>query len=283
MFKILITGSEGFLGSYIVDKLKNTFHDVIALNKINGDIVDINMWDSLPSVDLVIHLASKTSVPDSWFKTSEFINTNLNGTIACLEYCKKHKCKLIYFSSYLYGNAKDLPINEDSKLIINNPYALSKKMAEDSCIFYHDNFGIDIIILRPFNIYGPGQSNSFLIPLIIEQLYTSCTINVMDLSPKRDYVFIDDVYSAILNSMDLKGFHIFNIGSGKSYSVLEIINIIQKLASTSLIIKSSLSARKNEISDTIADITKAKNNLNWIPKWTIEEGIFHILKEYKKV
>ena len=282
MSKILITGSNGFIGKYLISKLTETLHDVITLNKTNGDIADANTWNSLPSVDIVIHLASKTFVPDSWANPSEFINTNLNGTICCLEYCRKHNSKLIYFSSYLYGNSKDIPINEQSKLLITNPYALSKKMAEDSCIFYHNNFAIDIIILRPFNVYGPGQSNLFLIPLIINQIYSKNVINVMDLSPKRDFVFIDDVYTAILKALNLHGFNIFNIGSGKSYSVMEIINITQKLANTSLNIVSGFSERNNEISDTIADISNARKILKWIPKWTIEDGILHTLTEYKK-
>ena len=140
---------------------------------------------------------------------------------------------LIILSTYLYGNPIKLPIDEISETFTSNPYALSKKISEDLCKFYSENFGVRITILRPFNVYGVGQSDKFLIPSLINQILNGTTISIKDLEPKRDYVYISDLIDSIIKCLSLDNkFEIFNIGSGISYSVKEIINIIQKQCNT---------------------------------------------------
>src|SRR5207249_744087 len=119
-----------------------------------------------------------------------------------------------FLSSYLYGNPSSLPIPETAPLVATNPYALSKRLAEEACRFYADSFGTSITVLRLFNVYGKGQHKSFLIPTILEQVKCSEQIGVKDLTPKRDYVHINDVVGAILKAAEpRKGLNIFNIGS----------------------------------------------------------------------
>lgn len=278
MTKVLVTGSNGFIGSNLLPKLQVLGYEIIGLNSKDGDVASEITWENLPEVDVVIHLAAKSLVPESWEKSYDYLRCNLLGTLNALNYCKKHNSKLIFISSYLYGNPEILPIKESAKIIASNPYALSKKLAEDTCEFFSKNENINVDIIRPFNVYGPGQSNNYLIQTVISQIKNSDVINVKDLEPKRDYIFIDDVSDAIILSIQSTGnFNVFNLGSGESYSVLEIINLIQEQLGTNHPIVSSNERRKVEIMNTVADNSNAKNILNWKPKYSIKEGIKKIL------
>jgi GDP-4-dehydro-6-deoxy-D-mannose reductase len=280
MSKILLTGSTGFVGKNLIPKLINLGHDVIQLSSKDGDIAKEETWTNLPQTEIVIHLASKTSVPESWIKSYDYINCNLMGTVNALNYCKKHNSKLIFISSYLYGNPDQLPIKENAALKPTNPYALSKLLSEQACEYYSKSENIKIVILRPFNIFGPGQSDNYLIQFVISQLETGNIIKVKDLIPKRDYIYIDDFTDAILNSLTLNSnFNIFNIGSGESYSVQKIIDIIQQLLNTNASVESENERRKNEIMDTIADISMANEILHWSPKISFIEGVQNILNK----
>ncbi len=281
MSKILLTGSTGFVGKNLIPKLINLGYDVIQLSSKDGDIAKEETWINLPRTEIVIHLASKTSVPESWAKSHDYINCNLMGTVNALNYCKQHNSKLIFISSYLYGNPDQLPINENASLKPTNPYALSKLLSEQVCEYYSKSENIKIVILRPFNIFGPGQSDNYLIQFIISQLETSNITKVKDLIPKRDYIYIDDFTDAIVKSLTLNSnFNVFNIGSGQSYSVKEVIDIIQNLLNTDASVESENERRKNEIMDTIADISLANKTLNWSPKISFIEGIQNILNKH---
>ena len=278
MSKILVTGASGFVGKKLCAELIILGHEVVSISSNQGDIALIKTWEQIPPCDTVIHLAARTFVPDSWKYPDAFLETNTLGTLRALEYCKKNQAKIIYISSYLYGNADKLPINEYAPVFTPNPYALSKKMAEEYCKLYSDSYGVPTIILRPFNIYGSHQNPSFLIPEIIHQVLHKKAVHVKDLVPKRDYLFIDDFINAIIQCIDLNQFEMINIGSGTSYSVKEVIDIVQLICGTNYPISSSGETRTAEIMDTIADITKAASILNWVPKITMTEGLKKVIE-----
>lgn len=279
--KILVTGSTGFIGSNLCKRLEDNKEIYIAISSNFGNIAEEETWNKIPPVDVVIHLASLTSVSESWNNTYQFLKTNCLSTTLALEYCKKNNSKLIFLSSYLYGTPLSLPIAENFKVEPTNPYAVTKMVSEEICKFYHEHFNLNIIILRPFNVYGPNQGSNFLIPTIINQIQNQEKIIVKDLFPKRDYVYIDDLIDAIIESIKTVNneFLIFNIGSGKSYSVSEIIQIIQNCLGTNKVIESLMERRTGEIMDTVADISKAEFFLKWQPKWSIELGINAIISE----
>lgn len=278
MAKILVTGASGFIGKHLIPQLCEVGHDVVDVDIESGDVAEETTWMKYPQAEVVIHLAGKSYVPESWADPAAFIKCNLLGTVGALNYCRKYNARLIFLSSYLYGNPQALPIPETAPLIANNPYALSKKLAEDSCLFYSDRFGIPIIIFRLFNVYGPGQPENFLIPSIIRQVNAGEVIHVKDLEPKRDYVYIRDVVQSILKAVNCqRRFCIFNIGSGASLSVEEIIRIIQDLKKTNLPAYSTAERRKDEIMNTVADITLAKLQLGWSPQWTFIQGVQQML------
>lgn len=278
MAKILVTGATGFIGSHLTAKLLTLRHEVISANRQLGDIAESSTWSSFPNVDIVIHLAGRTFVPESWTDPDGFLRTNLNGTIYALNYCRERNARLIFISSYLYGVPETLPIAEDAPLQANNPYALSKKLAEEACQFYSDYYGVNITIMRPFNIYGPGQSTKFLIPSIVEQILGGVTIRVKDLAPKRDYLYIDDLIDAFLCAVEKpQRCGIFNIASGTSHSVGEIIELIQNIANKKLPIHSDGVRREQEVMDTRADVTRAREILGWHPRWSLSAGCAKIL------
>lgn len=282
MTRVIVTGASGFIGRHLIPHLQQADYQVITLSSNDGDIADGSTWGGLKPADVVVHLAGKTFVPDSWVNPSEFIKCNLLGTVQALDYCKKHEARLIYLSSYLYGNPLKLPISENDSLVANNPYALSKKLAEEACQFYSEAFGIGITALRPFNVYGPGQSDHFLIPWIIRQVRESSVINVKDLEPKRDYIYINDLISAILKAVTVvipAQFEAINIGTGVSHSVEELIKIVQTVSRTNLPIHSGGERRKDEVMDTVASISKAQHLLGWAPNVSLLQGIKLLLNQ----
>jgi nucleoside-diphosphate-sugar epimerase len=178
------------------------------------------------------------------------------------------------FPEFLLSDPIHQPIAESVALVAKNPYALSKKLAEEACQFFADRFGICVTILRPFNIYGPGQSDAFLVPTIVNQLKGGKEVRVKDLEPRRDYVYILDVVEAMVKAVACElGFSVFNVGSGASHSVADLIQIIQDVWGTDLPVRSDGVRRKDEVMDTVADITLAAQKLGWKPRFTLRQGI----------
>jgi nucleoside-diphosphate-sugar epimerase len=253
---------------------------VLALDRTHGDISEERLWQELPAARTLFHLAGRTFVPDSWTQGPSFMAANVLGTQHALDWCKRHKAKLIFASAYIYGVPERLPIHESDPARPNNPYALSKLLAEQLCEFAATHEQIPVVVLRLFNIYGAGQRPEFLIPMLLEQIRAKQEIKVLDLSPRRDYVFVDDVLSAFAKAMDVsEGYHCINIGSGTSHSVQEIIDILQECAGTHLPVVSSCAVRRNEIPDVRADIARARAILGWWPEWDLPAGIRAMMKE----
>lgn len=276
--KILVTGATGFIGKHIVPALASRGYEVLVYNSAAGDVAQAATWQGFADADVVIHLAGRSFVPASWADPSAFLHCNLMGTVEALNYCKARNARLIFLSSYLYGHPQALPIPETAPLDATNPYALSKKLAEEACSFYAKRFGVDITVLRPFNVYGPGQPSDFLIPSIIRQVQQGLPIRVKDLDPRRDYVYVSDLVSAILASIGtLSGYQVYNIGSGSSYSVQELIEVIQQINGSALPVISAQERRRDEIMDTIADIQAARNCLNWAPEVDLAQGLRQML------
>tara|TARA_Y100001968_G_scaffold296094_1_gene304017 strand:+ start:6814 stop:7650 length:837 start_codon:yes stop_codon:yes gene_type:complete len=278
MKKILVTGSNGFIAKNLISKIKKLEYNCFTVNKEHGDLAKSDSWKTITPCDYVIHLAARTFVPESWNSPDIYIRNNILTTTNALEYCKKNGSKMIFLSSYLYGNPKKYPIKEHFPLKATNPYALSKLLCEELCTFYSSFLNTDHVILRPFNIYGPNQPDYFLISNIIKQIKNSDYISIDSLSPKRDYLYIDDLSNAIIKTIKYEGKEsIFNIGFGKSYSVEEVINVIQNVFGSKLPIINKNIPRKNEILNTLADIKLAKKELEWEPKYQFDEGIRNLL------
>jgi nucleoside-diphosphate-sugar epimerase len=274
--RILVTGAEGFIGSHLCLKLKETDYKVIEHRLADGDLSEPNSLSYLKTtkIDHVIHLAALNFVPDSWTNTFAFFKVNVLGTLNILELCKLQTASITFISSYMYGNPLTLPITEQHPMQMANPYMLTKKIGEELCRFYYENFNIHCNIIRPFNIYGPGQNEDFLIPKIIKNAIRKTPFQVFDFRPKRDFLFIDDFVELLIRSVNYNyGYNVFNAGSGSSYSVKEIIEIISEMLGDDISCESLGKERINEILDVIADIKKAEEELGWLPKTSIRDGL----------
>jgi nucleoside-diphosphate-sugar epimerase len=272
--RVLVTGGSGFVGRRLVRSLRGDGTEVYAPDR---SILDVAAGP-LPelSADWVIHLAGRTYVPSSWSDPADFYRVNVQGTVNVLEYCRRSHAKLIYVSGYCYGIPETLPISEIAPLKPNNPYAFSKCAAEQACRFFFECLQTSVMIVRPFNIYGPRQSQDFLIPRIVEQAIDPAitAVVVEDDAPRRDYVHVDDVIGAIesLRRNPRPG-ATFNVGSGESYSVAEVAEMVCKAADVDKPVVSRNNRRVNEIPDVIADITAIRDTIGWSPSVALSDGL----------
>lgn len=271
---ILVTGSNGFIGRELVTNFKARGYQVFAMTRADGDTCQSKTWKKYPKADCVVHLAGLTFVPDSWKQPEIFIESNSSSTTYSLEYCQENSAKLIFLSTYMYSTKTGRSVSENDELSPANPYALSKYLGENLCKYYSGFFGTRVAILRPFNVYGFGQAEKFLIPTIIRQARVGDDITVMDSKPSRDYIYIDDLLEAIHRVVNsILDFDVFNLGTGNSYSVEEVVNVLATVAGRKLRIISADHERQSEINFTQADITHAIDVLGWKPKFSLFDGL----------
>lgn len=280
--KIFVTGAKGFIGSHLVAKLHSQGYHVVPFDIDVGDITDARTLDQYLKEDFthVFHLAGKTFVPDSWKDPHAFFKINVGGTLNVLEFCRKTKATLILLSSYLYGEPQYLPIDEKHPLNAFNPYGQSKLMAEELSRYYTTTFHVRSFIFRLFNVYGPGQSGAFLIPEIITKIRSGedTSIQLQDLRPRRDYVYIDDVIEALILALDGNP-GIYNVGSGVSFSVKEIVEFLVRIENSSKPILDLYEERPNDVLDLYADIGLIKQELGWEPRTGFFQGLKKCLND----
>jgi GDP-4-dehydro-6-deoxy-D-mannose reductase len=282
---VLVTGATGFIGRALVARLKKKGHEVIALGSTQGDIADPATLVSLRNRKFacVFHLAGLTYVPASWGDPDAFRRINVGGTENVLSLCSAAGAPLVYMSGYVYGVVAHQPISEEVPPRPNNPYAESKLLAEQACRACASAAGVKVTVLRPFNVYGPGQAPRFLVPTVIEQVLRRRVVEVLDLEPRRDWVFVEDVAEAAITAAQrMDGYRVYNIGSGVSVSVGELITRIQALARTRLPVRSMNQPRTQEIADTVAEIAKAKRELGWSPATSLDHGLRQCIEAMKK-
>lgn len=270
---ILVTGATGFLGRRLVAALESRGFTVRRHSSADGDIASCTL--PMEGVGRVFHLAGKSYVPDSWQDPRGFYQANVMGAVNVLEHCRRHQAALTLISSYVYGPPQHLPIAENHPLTAYNPYAHTKVLAEDAARFYEQHFGLSLVIVRPFNLYGPGQRSSFLIPSIVRQMMDSSVdvVRVQDLRPKRDYLYLDDAVSMLLATLRAGNRGIFNLGSGRSNSVAEVIELVSNAAGIRKPVVSADVQRPEEIMDVVADISRATAELGWRPSTSMPDGI----------
>jgi nucleoside-diphosphate-sugar epimerase len=288
--RILVTGASGFIGRHLTTELQKQGAKVLALDVQDNNPVDLRDWhrledfgNELGKLDLAYHLAGLMFVPYSFENPREIYEVNVLGTLNLLELCRLHKAeKVVFASSYVYGPPQYLPIDEEHPLNPTSPYARSKVMGENLLKAFHEDYGLKYTILRPFNIYGEGQSDNFLIPTILKQMACG-KIELVDPEPKRDFLYINDMVDAYLKvgENDSGDLEIFNIGAGSSYSVDEIVQILMGIWGKQVDVSYKHSRRRNEIMNVVADVQKAKKELGWTPRVELKEGLKKYIQWYK--
>lgn len=269
-----MTGASGFLGVRLANALENAGAQVRAYSRANGFSLLRDEMD-LTGVDHVFHLAAETGVPKSWQQPVDFHLTNAHGTVRVLDQCRRASCSMSYIGAYIYGTPSELPISEAHPLEPNNPYAFSKWMGEQACAWYSQYYGLPVTAIRLFNVYGPGQSDSFIVPRIVEQALdpNAPEIVLMDLKPKRDYLYVEDAVQAFLLSAFPSGFQLYNVGSGQSHSVEDVVVAVQLAAGTHKPVRATGEERRNEIPDVRADCTRLTADTGWMPRYSLTDGI----------
>lgn len=277
---VAVSGSDGFVGQNVCNLLRESSHTIIPLDITNGkDMCDPAIVEATPQIDCFIHLANLVYVPASYENPSLFYRVNYLTTLNALEICRIKHARLVYISSYIYGSPQFLPVNENHPVCPFNPYAQTKVICEKLCEGYHRDFGVNVSIVRPFNIFGVGQKGKLLIPEIFSQLKNGeKTIHLKAASPRRDYVHVKDLARAIVACVDDKSsYEVYNVCSGESVSVKEITEIINRNLMNKVEFVFSNSDRPNEVDETRGSYERLYHFLGWKPTLSFEDGIKEII------
>jgi len=290
--RILVTGGAGFIGSHLVDRLIEENHKVVVIDNLttgkkenvnpqddfyNLDICDFDKIKPLfENIDFVFHLAAIPRVPISVGDPVGTSKVNILGTINVFKAAIESKVKRIIFasSSSVYGNQEKLPLREDMEPNPISPYALQKLVGEQFAKLFTKLYGVPIISLRYFNVYGPridfNSDYSLVIGKFLKQKAEGKPLTIFgDGEQTRGFCYVDDVVEANIKAMEnekLKGGEVINISSGESYSINYLADLIGGE-------KQYLPPRPGDVLHTKADITLAKNLLNWQPKVPFKEGL----------
>ncbi len=285
--KVAVSGSNGFVGNQVCQLLKDMNVEVYPIDVTTGfDLSETNSFEKIPIVDHFIHLANLVFVPLSYEQPYLFYRINYMTTLNALEYCRKNNAHFIYSSSYIYGPAQYLPVDEKHPRMPFNPYADTKVICEGLCQSYNKYFGVKSSILRPFNIYGIGQKGKLLIPEIVSQIKNAEEIHLKASSPRRDFINVIDVARAFVACLhDESECTFYNVCSGKSYSIKELTDFFVKGAKelgVDLKFTFSEEERKNEVDETVGSYELIHDKLGWEPTISLEEGVKAIVEHELK-
>jgi|TARA_B110000438_G_scaffold275296_1_gene296154 UDP-glucose 4-epimerase len=284
--KILITGATGFIGTNLIPQLiKN--HKIVGIskNKIKSsknfssssvDITNKNLKIKNKFTD-IIHMAAYSDVTYCNLNPTKCYELNVKSTQKMLEIARKKDSNFIFLSSsHVYGNPIKQPIAEDSLYNPSTHYASSKRMSEILCETYAKTYGLDIQIARLFSVYGPKSPKSNLIFNIMNQIINNSRIILGNTYPKRDFIFISDVIMGLIKILNSKkkGFQVYNLASGKSTSVENIVKNCLTISNKKLkIVSSKEKRRENEIMNIQANVSKMKKEFNWKTEISLKKGL----------
>lgn len=301
---VLVTGGAGFIGSHLCERLLRSGSAVVCLDNFNksydplikrrnlefclrcsnfklieGDILDNGLADSImldSKPDAVVHLAALAGVRNSIAAPLDYVDTDIKGTVAMLEACKRHGTRKFIFasSSSVYGTAPT-PFREDAALADQvSPYAAAKYSGEMFCRIYSRLYGISSVCLRFFTVYGPRQRPDMAVHMFTRAIIEGRKISIYgDGSSSRDYTYIDDIIDGIMSAITLPcTFEVFNLGNSSAVGILELVSVIENKLGR----KASLSFIPDQPGDvpaTFADIKKSEAMLGFKPKVPLDEGI----------
>jgi NAD dependent epimerase/dehydratase len=309
--KILITGADGFIGSHLTEALVRAGHDVRAFvlyNSFNswgwldrcasdvkgrfevfaGDVRDPNgVRTAMKDCDAVLHLAALIAIPYSYHSPDTYVDTNIKGTLNIVQAARDlGVSKVVQTStSEVYGTARFVPITEDHPLQGQSPYSASKIGADQIAMSFYASFGTPVTLLRPFNTYGPRQSARAVIPTIITQIaHGQRQIKLGAVSPTRDFNYVTDTVAGFIAALESdRGIgEVINLGSNFEISIGDTAHAIAEAMGTSIEIitdEERLRPEKSEVERLWASNTKARELLDWQPKYGSREGFLRGLTE----
>jgi len=303
--KVLVTGSEGFIGSHLTEKLIELGSDIrayVLYNAFNSwgwldsfskdklDQIEIYMGDvrdennvrsAVKEVDIVFHLAALIGIPYSYYSPQSYVSTNVKGTLNILQAGRDENVeKIIHTStSETYGTAIYTPIDEKHPLQGQSPYSASKIGGDMLAESYYRSFDLPVSIIRPFNTYGPRQSARAVIPTIISQIISGKKeIFLGSLTPVRDFTYVKDTVEGFIKMAEVGKTvgKLINIGSGEGITIGDLANKIIKLTGRNIKIKTQkerIRPEKSEVNKLICNKNYAKELLGWKPNYSLDAGL----------
>jgi UDP-glucuronate 4-epimerase len=311
---ILLTGGAGFIASHLAERLLrdrhaltivddfNDFYDpklkreniellrrIGTFDLVEGDIRNSSFVDSLfvkSKFDQVVHLAARAGVRPSIQQPQLYVETNVTGTLNLLEGARRAKVPKFVFgsTSSVYGVNSKVPFSEDDAILHSiSPYAATKLCAEQLCHNYHHLYGIEVVILRFFTVYGPRQRPEMAIHKFARSILKGEQIEMYgDGSTRRDYTYVADIADGVYAAMQRKLlYEIINLGDSNTVELKYLVALIEKAAGKKAKIK-MIPEQPGDVPITFANIEKARRLLGYEPKVKIEEGIERFVQWYKQ-
>jgi len=295
--RVLITGGAGFLGTALAHRLVQEGHRVQVLDDLSagdpsrlpkevlftrGDVRDVpRLWTLLRDVECVFHLAARVFVAESVLYPREYNAVNVGGTVSVMEAMRDAGVKRVVLTSSgaVYGNQRHQPVHEDLEPDPDSPYAVSKLAAEHYVRTIGRLWGIETVILRVFNAYGPGQFapvyRAPVIPALTKQALSGGSLVIFGKGGQiRDFVYVDDVVDALVAAATAKSVDraIINVGSGQGTSINQLAQYIGVVIGRRTRTLYS-QAEDGGVPQLVADITLAQEKLSFCPRLSLEEGL----------
>jgi UDP-glucose 4-epimerase len=302
---VLVTGADGFIGSHLVERLVADGARVRAfciynsrgsagwLDEVNpasraaidirlGDIRDARFVErATDGIEIVFHLAALIAIPYSYVAVESFIDTNIRGTMNVLEAAARAGVRRIIetSTSEVYGTPDELPIRETHPLRAQSPYAASKVAADQLALAYHRSFGAPVVVLRPFNTYGPRQSDRAVLPTMLRQLLAGRSeIRLGRLDPRRDLTYVADTVDGFVRAAVVEGIEgaTIQLGTGRDESIGELFDLARRLLGSDARVVEDQDRIRPEASEVLvlrSDPSLARDLLGWEARTRLEDGV----------
>jgi len=308
---VFVTGADGFIGSHLTEALVRRGMKVRALTLYNsfnswgwldhcaaevqgqfevisGDVRDPDcVRAAMQGCDYVLHLAALIAIPYSYTSPRSYVDTNITGTLNVVQAARELGVKRVVHTSTseVYGSARFVPITEAHPLSGQSPYAATKIGADQLAMSFHNAFNLPLVIVRPFNTYGPRQSARAVIPTVITQIANGAKqIQLGALSPTRDFNYVQDTVNGFIAALgaDHVDGEVINLGSNFEISVGDTVTLIAKIMQADVSVVQDpqrLRPDNSEVERLWADNQKAKTLLNWTPAYAGLDGLARGLAE----
>ncbi len=301
---MLVTGAGGFIGSHLAEALARAGASVRAfvrytsrgdhgwleagdpdlireLEIFRGDLTNPEaVAGAVSDRDVVLHLGALIPIPYSYRHPREFVAANVTGTLNVLEAARRAEVGRIVqtSTSEVYGTAQRIPIDEEHPLHPQSPYAATKVGSDQLALSYQRSFGTPVVIVRPFNTFGPRQSARAVIPTIVMQALSRETIELGATDTTRDFLYVGDTVNGIMRCGTAEGIEgeVINLGTGIEVSITEVVQRVLRLLDRDLPVgfdENRLRPPDSEVERLVADITKARTLLGWAPEVDLDEGL----------
>jgi len=311
---VLVTGADGFIGSHLVERLVADGANVRAFCIYNsrgsagwldeapaatraaldirlGDIRDARFVEAATAgVEVVFHLAALIAIPYSYVAAQSFVDTNVNGTLNVLEASVRNRVRRVVHTSTseVYGTPESLPIRETHPLNAQSPYAASKVAADQLALAFHRSFELPVVVLRPFNTYGPRQSERAVLPTIIRQLLAGRReIQLGRLDTRRDLTYVADTVDGFVRAATADGVdgRTIQLGTGRAESIGELLEIARRLTGSDATVVQSPDRLRPDASEVLAlqsDPALARELLGWTATTDLEAGIDATIRWFRE-